>query len=442
VSDLQYDSVEIYFIHIRSGNLLMKVNPFTMHKALILIYSLFLFSALTLSCSDSDDIQPESDSLKIGAEQLIDLHLDELRERRVGLVMNPTARIGDTHMLDTLMALNVNVTALFAPEHGFRGEAGAGDKIEDGVDQASGLPVFSLYGANRKPTREMLDYVDLLIFDMQDVGARFYTYIATLGLVMEAASETGIPVWILDRPNPLGGDYVSGWMLDEQFRSFVGPYPIPIAHGLTMGEMAGMIAGEQWMDFEHEPELKIIKMEGWSRTMKWPDTGLNWVPPSPNLPTFDHAYIYTGTVYFEGTNLSEGRGTDNPFLTLGEPSTRLSEDDLAMLSNLEGIAVTPVSFTPRSIPGVAPNPKHLDSESRGIKIEITSYDFDPVRTGLEIFRILVNATPQSETNSFLYRLTGSEQIDRVLSSEIDPLTLDFNLDHFLEKRKPYLLYSD
>jgi uncharacterized protein YbbC (DUF1343 family) len=405
---------------------------------------LFLLAGLMIvaACSDAQNNGINPEPVKIGAERLLENYMGELKGKRIGLVMNPTARIGDTHMLDTLLAIDANVTALFAPEHGFRGEAGAGDKIENGIDQASGLPVYSLYGANRKPTPEMLSYVDLLIFDMQDVGARFYTYIATLGLVMEAASESGIPVWILDRPNPLGGNYVSGWMLDEQFQSFVGPYPIPIAHGLTLGEMAGMIAGEQWMDFEQEPELKIIKMEGWSRAMKWPETGLNWVPPSPNLPTFDHAYIYTGTVYFEGTNLSEGRGTDDPFLTLGDPSTRLSEQDLAALSNLEGISVTPVSFTPRSIPGVAPNPKHLDSESRGIKIEIISYDIDPVRTGLEIFRILVNATPEAETNTFLYRLAGSEQIDRVLSSEIDPLTLNFNLEHFTEQRKPYLLYNN
>ena len=409
-----------------------------------IISLLFVLSGLMIvtACSDAQNNGTSPKVVKIGAERLLDNYMGELLDKRIGLVMNPTARIGDTHMLDTLLAIEANVTALFAPEHGFRGEAGAGDRIEDGIDQASGLPVFSLYGTNRKPTPEMLNHVDMLIFDMQDVGARFYTYIATLGLVMEAASESGIPIWILDRPNPLGGNYVSGWMLDEQFQSFVGPYPIPIAHGLTMGEIAGMIAGEHWMDFEQEPELKIIKMEGWRRAMKWPETGLNWVPPSPNLPTFDHAYIYTGTVYFEGTNLSEGRGTDDPFLTLGEPSTRLSEHDLTALSNLEGISITPANFTPRSIPGVAPNPKHLDTESRGIKIEIKSYDFDPVRTGLEIFRILVNATPEAETNTFLYRLAGSEQIDMVLSNEIDPLTLDFNLDHFLKQRKPYLLYNE
>ncbi|MEX0823422.1 MAG: DUF1343 domain-containing protein, partial [Balneolaceae bacterium] len=271
----------------------------------------------TVSCSHGDRTSESAQQNKIvrtGAEILISDHLDELDGKRMGLVMNPTARIGTTHVLDTLLALDANITALFAPEHGFRGEAGAGEKIEDGTDQASGLPVFSLYGDTRKPTPEMMNAVDILIFDMQDVGARFYTYISTLGLVLEAASESGTPVWILDRPNPLGGNYVSGWVLEEEFKSFVGAYPIPIAHGLTMGELGLMIAGEGWMDFENKPELRVIKMNGWSRNMIWPDTGLPWVSPSPNLARFDQAFIYPGMVYFEGTTLSEGRGTEDPFL--------------------------------------------------------------------------------------------------------------------------------
>ncbi|MDX1591155.1 MAG: DUF1343 domain-containing protein, partial [Balneolaceae bacterium] len=242
--------------------------------------------------------------VKTGAQMLIEDHLSDLQGKRVGLVMNPSSRIGDTHMLDTLLTLDVNVTALFAPEHGFRGEAGAGDRIEDGIDMATGLPVYSLYGANRKPTSDMLTDVDLILFDIQDVGARFYTYISTLGLVMEAAAENDEEIWVLDRPNPLGGNYVSGWVLEEEFESFVGAYPIPVTHGLTMGEMARMIAGEEWVNFESEPQLRVISMEGWSRSMKWPDTGLEWIPPSPNLPTYEHAFIYPGTVYFEGTNLS------------------------------------------------------------------------------------------------------------------------------------------
>src|SRR5690554_6829215 len=201
------------------------------------LFSLMLSAVTLLSCDRPGTDQPEANRVTIGAEKLIAQHLDELSGKRIGLVMNPTARIGDVHMLDTLLALDVNITALFAPEHGFRGEAGAGELIEDGIDRESGLPVFSLYGETRQPTPEMLSHVDILIFDMQDVGARFYTYIATLGLVIEAAANASVPVWVLDRPNPAGGNYVSGWLLEDEFTSFVGPYPIPIAHGLTMGEI-------------------------------------------------------------------------------------------------------------------------------------------------------------------------------------------------------------
>lgn len=404
----------------------------------VLLIAILLITAA--ACDRPAKDYTDRSPIKLGAENLIDNHLEELEGQRIGLVMNPTARIGETHMLDTLLALDVQVTALFAPEHGFRGEAGAGDRIEDGVDQASGLPVFSLYGDTRKPTPEMLDEVDMLIFDMQDVGARFYTYIATLGLVLEAVSETGTPVWVLDRPNPMGGDYVSGWLMDMEYESFVGPYPIPIAHGLTMGEMARMIVGEEWMDFESEPDLRVIEIEGWHRNMLWPDTELNWVAPSPNLPTFDHTYMYMGTVYYEGTTLSEGRGTDDPFLVIGDPGTDLSDDDFEQLNRLDGITISPYRFTPRSIPGVAPNPKHLDTQSYGIRIEIDSHDFDPIRAGLEIFSIVMNATPDAETNNFLYSLTGSEEIDRVLNGEIDPMTINFGLAPFLSDRKPYLLY--
>ena len=373
---------------------------------------------------------------------MVENHLDELDGKRVGLVMNPTARIGETHMLDTLMARGVNVQALYAPEHGFRGEAGAGEIIEDGVDQETGLPVYSLYGSTRKPTAEMLNQVDILLFDMQDVGARFYTYIATLGLVMEAASESNIPVWVLDRPNPLGGEYVSGWVLEEEFESFVGQYPIPVAHGLTMGEMAQMIAGEEWMDFANPPDLRVIEMDGWSRDMLWPDTGLNWVAPSPNLATFEQAYLYPGTVFFEGTSMSEGRGTEQPFLILGDPNTNLPADSIRALNEItDQLQINSLTFTPRSIPGAAATPKHMDLESFGIQVKVNGYDFDPVRIGLELFATLVNATPDAETNNFLYNLAGTREIDKVISGELDPLRLDFNVEEFKTKRRPYLLYD-
>ena len=403
------------------------------------LYFIIFLTLTFISCNESDPVDDQL--VRTGAEMFIENHLDELEGKRVGLVMNPTARIGDVHMLDTLLDQNVNIEALFAPEHGFRGEAGAGEIIEDGIDQESGLPVFSLYGETRKPTPEMLDHVDLLIFDMQDVGARFYTYIATLGLVIEAAADAGVPVWVLDRPNPAGGDYVSGWLMEDEFQSFVGPYPIPIAHGLTMGEIANMMVGERWIDYENNPEIRVIEMEGWAREMKWPETGLEWVAPSPNLPTFEHAYVYLGTVFYEGTTLSEGRGTDNPFLIMGDPTTNLSEEDLARLRNLsESLRIEPIEFTPVSIPGVAPSPKHEGAISYGVRITTLDYDFDPVVKGLEIFSIIMNATEEYELRSFLYRLAGSREFDNVLSSEFDVSELRFELDEYKEQRAPFLLY--
>lgn len=408
------------------------------------IYSFFLilFPLISFCTNTEDQISfDEPERVIVGAETFIQHHLDELQDLRIGLVMNPTARIGDTHVLDTLLATDANVAALFAPEHGFRGEAGAGERIEDGVDQASGLPVFSLYGETRKPTPSMLEHIDLLVFDMQDVGARFYTYIATLGLVIEAAAEAGIPVWILDRPNPAGGDYVSGWILEEEFESFVGPYPIPIAHGLTMGEMARMMVGEKWIDLESEPEIVVVEMEGWQREMKWPDTGLNWVPPSPNLPTFEHAFFYLGNVFYEGTTLSEGRGTEEPFLIMGDPSLNLAESQLHHMQTLsESIVVELVEFTPVSIPGVAPTPKHQDVVCHGVETRIRDYNFDPVRTGLEIFRTVLSATDVYEVRSFLYLLSGTRKIDRIIDGELNVMDADFGLDGYLEQRRPYLIY--
>lgn len=402
---------------------------------------LLIFLASVTSCTMEDP--PESQTaVKTGAEKLISDHLDELDGLRVGLVMNPTAVVDGVHMLDTLMALDVSVTALFAPEHGFRGEAGAGEIIEDGVDQQTGLPVYSLYGNTRKPTPEMLEGLDVLIFDMQDVGVRFYTYHATMGLVMEAAADSGIPVWILDRPNPLGGDYVSGWIREEEFVSFVGPYPIPAAHGMTLGELALMMTGERWLESDAQPDLRIIEMEGWSRAMLWPETNLPWIAPSPNLPTFEHAYVYPGTCLIEGTTLSEGRGTDDPFLLLGSPNTELGETNFERLNEMiSGGRVSPAIFTPRSIPGVASSPKHEDAEVSGLRVHVDNFDqFDPFQNGLIILAELMQNSPGESTNNFLYNLAGTRKIDAIISGEISPDEADFELEEFMELRQTYLLY--
>jgi len=395
-----------------------------------------LLSVLLTACGPSQSQKETASEVKVGAEVLIDNHLDELKGRRVGLVMNPTARIDGTHLLDTLIALDVNITALFAPEHGFRGEAGAGEVIEDGIDQETGLPVYSLYGETRKPTPSMLEEVDLLLFDMQDVGARFYTYNVTLGLVLEAATASGVPLWVLDRPNPAGGEYLSGWMLQEEFKSFVGGYPIPMVHGMTLGELARMMVGERWIDYEGTPTLRVIGMEGWKRSMKWPETGLDWFPPSPNLPTFEHAYVYLGTVLFEGTTLSEGRGTGDPFLNIGSPETDISDEELSVLrEKYPSLDISRTTFTPKSMPGKSLNPKHEGSECRGVRITVREYDrFRPVAFGVDLLELMLDSTPGATTRDFIYKLAGTRSIDTF------SMNWEEEIEKFRTERESYLIY--
>lgn len=406
--------------------------------------SLILFLSFGLLFQGCGAMQFEP-TVKVGAEVLLDNYLPELENKRVGLVMNPTARVGDSHMLDTLIARDVNITALFAPEHGFRGDVGAGETIEDGIDQETGLPVFSLYGQTRTPTPEMLDEVDLLLFDMQDVGARFYTYNATLGNIIEAAAAHNVSVWVLDRPNPAGGDYISGWMMEEQHQSFVGQYPIPMAHGMTLGELAHMMVGEQWIEHAEEADIKVISMEGWERSMKWPETGLEWIPPSPNLPTFKHAFIYLGTVLFEGINISEGRGTADPFLKVGAPGTKLTTNHISELRrSFSGVNIERITFIPESIPGKAINPNFEGERCQGLEIKVTDATrVNPIALGVKVLSVMVDATPAAEFNDYIPKLSGIDT--SVLVSQLKgEKYLDIweqTAQRFSEQRAEYLLYE-
>ncbi|MDZ7756394.1 MAG: DUF1343 domain-containing protein [Rhodohalobacter sp.] len=379
--------------------------------------------------------------IKSGAEVLLDEHLEELKGRKVGLIMNPTSRVDGVHMLDTLLSLGVNVRALYAAEHGFRGEAGAGEVIEDGVDQTTGLPVFSLYGTSKKPTPEMLEDVDLLLFDLPDMGVRFYTYSATMGLVLEAAWENKKEVWVLDRPNPLGGDYVAGWTLQDEYKSFVGYYPMPIVYGLTMGEIAGMAVGEGWIDTGDDLNYEVIEMKGWNRNMIWPETGLTWIAPSPNLPTFDHAFAYTGTVIFEGTNLSEGRGTDSPFLTIGSPGFNYVPSAIRKLEEEHQVQLDSISFTPRSIPGKAVSPKLENELSEGIRISFPKgYEStDPLNLGMDLLLYAKDHADNFEITDFANKLFGID-LESIIENG-DPLpSWKEDVSIFKSKRESYLLY--
>jgi uncharacterized protein YbbC (DUF1343 family) len=375
--------------------------------------------------------------VRTGAELLIAEHLYELEGRKIGLVMNPTARIANVHLLDTLLQLKVDIKALFSPEHGFRGQFSDGEIIQDGIDKQSGLPVYSLYGATKKPTQDMLKGIDLLLFDMQDVGARFYTFNSTMRYVIEAASEYNIEIWILDRPNPASGEYVSGWVLDAEFESMVGSHFTPVAHGMTLAELALMGIGEGWYQLDGNPQIRVIKMEGWTRSMKWPDTGLPWIPPSPNLPTFEHAFVYLGTCFIEGTNISEGRGTPNPFLTVGAPDYISDTADLNILKEKYKVEIDTLSFKPKSIPRKSLHPKYKDVLLGGIYIHPKSDFLMPVEFGVDVTNHFLKNAPKSTFREYINLLTGKKFNDS------DSLKINWQneVNDFKIKRKKYLLYQ-
>ena len=271
------------------------------------ITQIFLFFLLISQGSCS---QPY---LELGAERT-DLFLPILYNKSVGVVANQTSLIGDKHLVDTLLELEVNIIKIFSPEHGFRGEMDAGAAIIDGIDSITSLPIISLYGKNKKPTSENLKGIDVLIFDIQDVGARFYTYISTLHYVMEAAAENQIPLIVLDRPNP-NGHYVDGPVLDISYRSFVGMHPIPVVHGMTIGEYAQMINGEGWLHASNKCKLHVIEMKNYNRLIEYHLP----LKPSPNLPNSKAINLYPSLCFFEGTVVSVGRGTEFPFQQFGAP---------------------------------------------------------------------------------------------------------------------------
>jgi uncharacterized protein YbbC (DUF1343 family) len=356
-----------------------------------------------------------------GADCLVARHLQMLKGLRVGMIINNTSRLYSGELLlDSLQNAGIIVTALFGPEHGIRGAAGAGEKVSDGVDARSGVPVFSLYGEQNKPTTEMLKNVDLLLYDIQDVGARFYTYISTLKLCMDVAAEHQIPFVVLDRPNPLGAG-VDGPLLEDSLRSFVGIGPIPVVYGMTCGELATFMNTSGWLDGGRKADLRVIWMEGWKRTMDWSATGLPWVAPSPNIPTPETAVVYPATCFLEATNVSEGRGTAAPFFLLGAPF--LDGDSLSAALNtrhLPGVSFVPSHFTPASS-------KHAGEMCHGVKIEMHDRSvFRPVLTGLVVISELLRQRPGVVKLNYrwLGKLLGKGSVAGFLEKGGNPVHLE------------------
>ncbi|MFI3330683.1 MAG: DUF1343 domain-containing protein [Rikenellaceae bacterium] len=362
-------------------------------------------------------------AVECGADRISEFK-DDLLGKKVALVVNHTSVISKTevHLLDTLLSLEINVAKIFTPEHGFRGTADAGEHVLDNKDAKSGLPIISLYGKNRKPKAEDLADVDVLVFDIQDVGARFYTYISTLFYVMQSAAEMGKEVIVLDRPNP--NDYVDGPILEDDFRSFVGILPLPLLHGLTMGELAQMINQEKWAS-EKAINLKIVELKGWKHGQKYSLT----IKPSPNLPN-DHAIaLYPSLCIFEATKFSVGRGTLTPFEVVGYPDKIYGD----------------FSFTPKSLEGFDKNPKHKDKPCYGLDL---SKEQAPKGFTLKYLIGFIKKSPEGikiiTSPEFFDKLMGNSQIRKLLeegkTEEQIRKTWQKDLDEYKALREKYLIY--
>ena len=357
-------------------------------------------------------------NIVLGAERT-ETYLPLLKNKKVGVIGNQSSMIVNTHLVDSLLSLGIDVVKVFSPEHGFRGTADAGAIIDDGIDSKTGIPIISLYGNNKKPTREQLQEIDILVFDIQDVGVRFYTYISTLHYVMEAATESNIKVIVLDRPNP-NGHYVDGPILDTAFQSFVGMHPIPIAHGMTMGEYAKMITGENWI--ATRCELIVIEIENYTH-----NTNYNLpIKPSPNLPNDRSVNLYPSLCLFEGTNISIGRGTDYPFQHFGAPYLK---------SNY--------SFIPKSGEG-SKYPKHEDLVCFGTDLRFQ----EDYLAALNLNWIIETYKQCSEKEKFFTdffdKLAGTDKLKKQIiagktAREIKA-TWKEGLEEFKKIRKKYLIY--
>ena len=368
--------------------------------------------------------------IRTGSERT-EFYLYKLENKRVAICGNQTSRIGKTHLVDTLYRLKVNIVKVFAPEHGFRGEAEAGALIKSGRDPITNLPVVSLYGNNKKPTPEQMEGIDIIIFDIQDVGCRFYTYISTLHYIMEAAAEQNVKVLILDRPNP-NGYFVDGPVLEEKFKSFVGMHSIPVVHGLTIGEYSLMINGEGWLSNKQKCDIDVIKMDGYDHNMRY---SLPFYP-SPNLKTDESIYLYPSLCLFEGTEISLGRGTEKPFQIYGHP--QLLEGDYY--------------FTPIPIKGVSENPPQNGKKCRGY--DLTEYAQSHLNTTnafdikylLQAYQNFPNKDQFFLKNNFFDKLAGNSTLRwQIINGRTEKEIRDSwqkGLIEFKKIRKQYLLYPD
>lgn len=367
--------------------------------------------------------------IKTGAERM-DVYLPRIQGKKIAIVGNQTSIIGNTHIVDTLVSLKIDVIKIFCPEHGFRGEAEAGEKVKSGVDQKTGIPIVSLYGSKKKPSADDLKDINIILFDMQDVGVRFYTYISTLHYIMEVCAENQIQLIILDRPNP-NGFYVDGPILDTNFKSFIGMHPVPIVHGLTIGEYGKMINEEGWLGVNKKCDLKIITVIGYNH--RW----LYQVPvsPSPNLSSMEAIYLYPSLCLFEGTVISVGRGTNRPFQVFGHPDLKSGTYE----------------FTPKSIKGMAVKPMFENQVCKGYDLVEFADDMICKYRKIYLFWLMesykeLGSKKDFFSNSMFDKLAGSSHLREMIiagkTEEEIRKSWQQGIENFKIIRKKYLLYPD
>ncbi|CAN5545058.1 DUF1343 domain-containing protein [soil metagenome] len=435
---------------------------------------LLVLAVFLTACADVPNTQPlaveelvrsdERPVVSTGAQVLVDTDFAALRALaprrpvRVGLVTNHTATVttadgGPSHLIDRLHAADdIELAALFGPEHGLRGTAEAGEMVDSGLDSNTGVRIWSLYGSTRRPPAAALLNLDVLVFDMQDVGARFYTYVSTMGYAMQAASEAGLPFVVLDRPNPIGGNRMAGFLMESPYESFVGLYPVPQQHGLTAGELARMIVGEGWLTGLANLPLHIVELQGWNRAMLFPETGIPFNPPSPNIPDFETALVYAGMGLVEGVTASEGRGTRTPFVLVGAPW--VDGEALAASLNeagLPGARFEGATFTPESIRGMASEPKHLGRRLGGVRVHVEdAAAYEPIRVALHVIAGMYRQAPTAERRSYFNRrwmaqLAGSDRLRTSIEAGMTPDAVtrlwERDMASFQYRRAAYLLYD-
>ena len=424
-------------------------------KNIFLIFPILI--SILLSWESSKILIPKHKSISdfniyTGLDILEQSNFKFVEDQNIGLVINHTSvNRYSVHFLNLIIENeNINISKIFTPEHGLKGKLSAGEYVNSGYDAINKIDIISLYGKNKKPKPSDLADLDLIIYDIQDIGARYYTYISTMSYMLEACANYNIPILILDRPNPLGGEIVRGPILEEGFESFVGLHPIPIVHGMTSGELAIMINELKWFESDKNANLTIIPSINWQRKEEYNGPLKSWLSPSPNIPDLETAKLYTGLCLLEGTNLSEGRGTFEPFKKIGAPwiisgdEIKFKMDSIFKL----GITLYPQKFTPKPIENMSKWPKYENQLCYGFNLELKDEKFDPLKYSVLLINEIKNQYSEDFKfldSHFIDKLYGSDKLRTIITNDgnIDSLINTWNVDEqeFKKRRAKYLIYN-